>query len=86
MSRLDCPYLVRETIAYRESLDLSREARTRVVTAWQCAHPFHGIAVELGDVRGAVEEHCAACRLPHADQAAANGPSAAPRESHALEK
>jgi len=86
MREPDCPHLVCETITYRESLDLSREARTCVITAWQCAHPFHGIAVELGDVRGAVEEHCAACRLPHADQAAANGPSAAPRESHALEK
>ena len=86
MSRLDCPYLVRETIAYRESLDLSREARTRVVTAWQCAHPFHGIAVDLGDEREEMERICAACRLPHAGEAAAGGKSTAPQEPDALEK
>jgi hypothetical protein len=80
MSGLDCPYLVRETIAYRESLDLSREARTHVVTAWQCAHPFHGIAVDLGDARGEVERHCAACRLPHAGEATSAGESTAPEE------
>ena len=85
MSGLDCPYLVRETIAYRESLDLSREARTCVITAWQCAHPFHGIAVDLGEAREDVEHHCAACRLPHASEVAAHGESSAPQKSDALE-
>ena len=86
MSEVDCPHLVRETIAYRESLDLSREARTHVVTAWQCAHPFHGIAVDLGDEREEMERHCTACRLPHAGEAAVVGEPAAPTESDALEK
>ena len=86
MNGLHCPYLVRETIAYRESLDLSREARTRVVTAWQCAHPFHGIAVDLGDEREEMERHCASCRLPHAGEAAAGGESDALREPDTLEK
>ena len=86
MSGLDCPYLVRETIAYRESLDLSREARTCVITAWQCAHPFHGIAVDLGEAREDVEHHCAACRLPRAGEQAANSEQAAPRESGTREK
>ena len=86
MTGLDCPHLVRETIAYRESLDLSRESRTRVITAWQCVHPFHGIAVDLGDVRGEMEHHCAACRLPRAGEQAASSEQAAPRESRTREQ
>jgi hypothetical protein len=64
MPEPDCPYLVRETIAYRESLDLSRAAPTTVVVTWFCEHPFHGIRLDLGNGRAAVEERCAVCSLP----------------------
>jgi hypothetical protein len=70
MTESDCPYLVRETVAYRESLDLSRSAPTRVVVTWYCSHPFHGIRLDLGDARAEVEKLCAACTLPrqHGDE------------------
>lgn len=64
MNEPDCPYLIRERIAYRESLDLSRTAPTRVIVTWQCSHPFHGISLELGDAPGHVADHCSACTLP----------------------
>ena len=48
MNRLGCPHLVRETVTYRESLDLSRAAPTRVMVNWYCGHPFHGIRLDLG--------------------------------------
>jgi hypothetical protein len=64
MDHPDCPYLVCETVAYRESLDLSRAARTRVSVTWYCSHPFHGIRLDLGDVRATAEEGCARCALP----------------------
>jgi hypothetical protein len=64
MNEPACPYLVRETIAFRESLDLSRPAPTTVVVNWYCGHPFHGIRLDLGDAQAAVEQHCAACSLP----------------------
>ena len=70
MNEPRCPYLVRETTAYRESLDLSRPAPTTVVVNWYCAHPFHGIRMDLGDARAAVEECCAACGLPRPEPAA----------------
>jgi hypothetical protein len=80
ISGSDCPYLARETIAYRESLDLSREARTLVITTWQCTHPFHGIAVDLGEVQRDVDRRCSQCRLPHAGEAP-GGDAAPSRES-----
>jgi hypothetical protein len=64
MNEPECPYLIRETIAYRESLDLSRTAPTRVIVTWQCSHPFHGIRLELGDALGHVVSQCSACTLP----------------------
>jgi hypothetical protein len=64
----DCPYLVRETITYRESLDLSRPAATRVVVTWHCSHPFHGIRLDLGDSLAEIEELCAICTLPRAEE------------------
>jgi hypothetical protein len=76
MNEPGCPYLVRETTVYRESLDLSRAAPTTVVVSWHCKHPFHGIRLDLGDVRTAVEERCAACALPR--PAHAEGERAAP--------
>ena len=66
MNETDCPYLIRETIAYRESLDLSMSAPTTVTVTWHCSHPFHGIRLDLGDARAQVEERCAACSLPRA--------------------
>jgi hypothetical protein len=66
MTEPACPYLARETTAFRESLDLSREAPFRVVVTWYCEHPFHGIRLELGDARAEVERHCAVCSLPRA--------------------
>ena len=85
MSELDCPYLVRETIAYRESLDLSREARTLVITAWQCNHPFHGIAMDLGEAQREAERRCSQCRLPHGGEAA-SAEAAPSGDSSALEQ
>jgi hypothetical protein len=76
MNAPPCPYLVRETTAYRESLDLSRAAQTTVVVRWHCTHPFHGIRLDLGEEQTAVEEHCAACALPR--PAHADGRRAAP--------
>jgi hypothetical protein len=64
MSDPACPYLVCETITYRESLDLSRAAPTRVVVTWYCAHPFHGIRLDLGQEQPEVDERCAVCALP----------------------
>ena len=64
MNRLGCPYLVRETVTYRESLDLSRAAPTRVMVNWYCGHPFHGIRLDLGDAEAEVDERCADCALP----------------------
>ena len=64
MSDSDCPYLRCERTAFRESLDLSEEAPMTVILWWSCQHPFHGIAVDFGDARLAVERHCAACTLP----------------------
>jgi hypothetical protein len=75
MSEPDCPYLLRETITYRESLDLSRPAATRGAVTWHCSHPFHGIRLELGDSLAEIEESCAACTLPPAEeQPRARGP------------
>jgi hypothetical protein len=59
-----CPCLVRETSAYRGTLDLSVPAQYEVVSTWHCRHPFHGIRLELGDSRVDVEQVCAACTLP----------------------
>jgi hypothetical protein len=67
MNEPGCPYLVRETITYRESLDLSREAATKVVVTWHCRHPFHGIRLGLGDSIVEIRELCAACTLPPAE-------------------
>ena len=64
MTEPACPYLVRERTAFRESLDLSREAPFQVVVNWYCEHPFHGLRLDLGDARANVEQHCAACSLP----------------------
>jgi hypothetical protein len=64
MSEPGCPYLVRERITYRESLDLTRAASTTVIVTWYCSHPFHGIRLELGTVAETVADHCAACALP----------------------
>ena len=64
MNEPDCPYLIRETIAYRESLDLSRNSPTTVTVSWHCSHPFHGIRLELGDDISSVAAHCLACTLP----------------------
>ncbi len=69
MSEHECPYLLRETIAFRESLDLSRAARTTVTVMWHCSHPFHGIRLELGEGRDKVRERCSDCALPHAAEA-----------------
>jgi hypothetical protein len=65
MSEPECPYLIRETIAFRESLDLSRAAPTTVTVTWYCSHPFHGIRVELGEGPDEVRERCSVCALPH---------------------
>jgi hypothetical protein len=69
MNRLGCPHLVRETVTYRESLDLSRPAPVLVTVNWYCGHPFHGIRLDLGDAQAVVEERCAACTLPRPDGA-----------------
>jgi hypothetical protein len=69
---------MRERVAYRESLDLARVAPTTVVVTWYCVHPFHGIRLDLGDERAAVEERCAVCSLPRpaGADAGGNGPPA----------
>lgn len=59
-----CPHLTCEKTAFRAILDLSAEAPVRVSVTWYCRHPFHGLPLELGKVRGDVEEQCAACPLP----------------------
>ena len=64
MTQADCPYLSGEKTAFRASLDLSAAAPVSIVVTWVCRHPFHGMALELGDARGDVEEQCAACPLP----------------------
>ena len=62
---MDCPYLRRETTGLRPvGLDLTEPAPLIVTHTWYCAHPFHGLRVELGDVQGDVERLCAACVLP----------------------
>ena len=67
MKKPACPYLLRETTAYRGNLDLSAPAKYEVTVTWYCEHPFHGIRLELGDAGCDVESHCAACTLsaPH---------------------
>ena len=64
MKRPTCPYLVQEKTAFRGNLDLSSPASVRVIVTWYCEHPFHGMRLELGDARVAVEQQCAACPLP----------------------
>ena len=64
MKKPSCPHLVRETTAYRASLDLSAPPDYEVISTWYCGHPFHGIRLELGDAGAEVEQHCAACTLP----------------------
>jgi hypothetical protein len=64
MTRLGCPYLVSEKAAFRGCLDLSVPAHVNVVVTWYCAHPFHGLRLELGDARSEVEKQCEACSLP----------------------
>lgn len=73
MNALDCPYLLRETLTFRESLDLSKNAPMRVVVSWQCSHPFHGLRLELGEEPGEVRRRCAGCALPHAGAPASTG-------------
>ena len=68
MNNPSCPYLVRETTAYRGTLDLSAPAKYEVISTWYCAHPFHGIRLDLGDAYAEVEQVCAACTLPQSDQ------------------
>ena len=63
---MDCPYLRRETTGFRPvSLDLTEPAQLIVSHTWYCAHPFHGLRVELGDALLNVEQLCSACVLPH---------------------
>ena len=69
MNEPECPYLIRETIAFRESLDLSRTAPTTVTVTWHCTHPFHGIRLELGEGQDKVRERCSDCALPHPAEA-----------------
>jgi hypothetical protein len=73
----DCPYLLRETLTWRESLDLSKNAPMRVTVMWHCAHPFHGIRLDLGDDPSEVQLLCAACVLPLAGAPAARDESQA---------
>ena len=60
----DCRYLLRETLTWRESLDLSQDSPMRVAASWQCTHPFHGLSLDLGGDRAEVARHCAGCALP----------------------
>jgi hypothetical protein len=64
MTERACPYLTCQKTAFRTSLDLSSPAEVRVIVTWYCEHPFHGLRLELGDARVAVEQQCAACPLP----------------------
>jgi hypothetical protein len=59
-----CPYLVCEKTAIRQSLIVREEAPMTITVTWYCRHPFHGIAVELGDDPGDVDSLCSACSLP----------------------
>lgn len=59
-----CPYLACEKKAFRASLDLTKAAPVSIIVTWWCRHPFHGMRLQLGEVRGEVEKHCAACSLP----------------------
>jgi hypothetical protein len=71
MTEFACPYLKREKVAFRESLDLSRPAPMHVAVTWNCEHPFHGIRLELGDARADVEKQCGLCSLPRPEAAPA---------------
>jgi hypothetical protein len=62
----DCRYLLRETLAWRESLDLSKDSPMRVTVSWQCAHPFHGLRLDLGDDLAEVRRRCAGSGKPGA--------------------
>jgi hypothetical protein len=73
MTQSDCPYLKCVRTAYRESPDLTQADSMIVVLTWYCEHPFHGILLELGDARLAVERHCAACSLPRPEPDRAAG-------------
>jgi hypothetical protein len=53
-------------------LDLSDPGRPNVSRTWYCRHPFHGLALELGDARLEVEQHCRCCGLPR-EQPAGSG-------------
>ncbi len=64
MTKPRCPYLVCETTAIRETLDVREAAPLSVTVTWYCRHPFHGIRLELGDGRSDMEKHCAVCSLP----------------------
>jgi hypothetical protein len=64
MTEPRCTYLQCVKTASRASLELSAAAPVHIVATWHCRHPFHGIQLELGDVRSEVERHCATCSLP----------------------
>jgi phosphatidylserine/phosphatidylglycerophosphate/cardiolipin synthase-like enzyme len=64
MTQTGCPYLVRKKTAFRASLDLGAAAPASIIVTWYCRHPFHGMALELGDSRHEAEYFCAACPLP----------------------
>jgi len=57
-------YLTCEKTAFRASLDISDGTRASVIMTWHCRHPFHGMRLELGDVRCVIEKDCAVWSLP----------------------
>jgi hypothetical protein len=36
----------------------------RVTVSWQCAHPFHGLKLSLGEDPDEMRRLCAGCALP----------------------
>jgi hypothetical protein len=80
-----CPYLLRETLTWRESLDLSRKSPMRVAVVWRCGHPFHGLALELGEDAAEVRRRCAAGTLPRPDAAEGASPAGRARRSGVID-
>jgi len=59
----DCKYRSFLKMARRVNLSLSGGDTPEILIAWYCGHPFHGIALNIGDVEKEVAEHCERCRL-----------------------
>ena len=59
----ECKHRRTLKIARRMNLNLSGGDTPDVQVAWYCAHPFHGLVINIGETETAMQEHCAQCSL-----------------------